>query len=327
LFGLYFFLWSYFVGAALISACGVSASALFGLKPTLASKASFGLAHSILAVGLIVAGGYRYFVRVMEVCAVVLFISVIVCAIAVGPEWSAVLSGLFVPTVPKVEGGLSWTIALMGGVGGTLTILCYGYWIREEGRERWDQLSTCRIDLGVGYFLTALFGISMVIIGSHAAGEGKGLGLILTIGQHLSDHVGDWAGLFFLIGAWGAIFSSLLGVWQCVPILFTDWYAHSKKSELTPSARARASRWYLLLLASVPALSLLVDFKQVQKVYSVFGALFMPFVAIVLLYLNNSASVVGKDRRNGWVVNVLLAGILAFFLRAAWLQIQRKLGL
>ena len=70
-----------------------------------------------------------------------------------------------------------------------------------------------------------------------------------------------------------------------------------------------------------------MDFKQVQKVYSVFGALFMPLVAVVLLYLNNNASLVGKSRKNGWVVNILLVGILVFFLRAAWLQIQRKLGM
>ena len=40
------------------------------------------------------------------------------------------------PAHPAAHGeGIAWTIALIGGVGGTVTILCYGYWIREEGRE------------------------------------------------------------------------------------------------------------------------------------------------------------------------------------------------
>ena len=54
---------------------------------------------------------------------------------------------------------------LPGGVGGTLTVLCYGYWIREEGRIDMQQMRTCRVDLGVGYVMTAVFGVCMVILG------------------------------------------------------------------------------------------------------------------------------------------------------------------
>ena len=36
-------------------------------------------------------------------------------------------------------------------VRGTLTVLCYGYWIREEGRTGESSLKTCRIDLAAGY--------------------------------------------------------------------------------------------------------------------------------------------------------------------------------
>jgi hypothetical protein len=51
----------------------------------------------------------------------------------------------------------------MGGVGGTVTVLCYGYWIREENRQGAEDLRVCRIDLAVGYLMTALFGMAMVI--------------------------------------------------------------------------------------------------------------------------------------------------------------------
>ena len=44
------------------------------------------------------------------------------------------IAGLVVPAIPDLNGeGLSWTIALMGGIGGTVTVLCYGYWITEKG--------------------------------------------------------------------------------------------------------------------------------------------------------------------------------------------------
>ncbi len=65
----------------------------------------------------------------------------------------------------------------MGGVGGTVTVLCYGYWIREEGRFNADDLPVCRVDLAVGYGMTALFGLAMVVIGSNIQVEGGGANL------------------------------------------------------------------------------------------------------------------------------------------------------
>jgi hypothetical protein len=39
----------------------------------------------------------------------------------------------------------------------------------------------------------------------------------------------------------------------------------------------------------------------------------MPFVALTLLILNNRAGLVGREFRNGWAANFLLAATLAFF--------------
>ena len=57
-------------------------------------------------------------------------------------------------------------LGVLGGVGGTVTLLSYGYWIREERRSGAAGLKACRIDLGLGYVMTALFGVAMIVIGS-----------------------------------------------------------------------------------------------------------------------------------------------------------------
>ncbi len=328
IFGLYFFLWSYFVGAALLSASGLSLASLLGLKPTVEVRTALGLLHSAAAILLILLGGYRWFVRVMEACAVLLFLSVLVSAVSLRPDLSAVLGGLFVPRIPEAGGGeLTWTIALMGGVGGTLTILCYGYWIREEGRERWEDLGRSRLDLALAYALTALFGMAMVVIGAGAQSGSHGMGLIFDLSSHLERHVSSWVGTLFLLGAWGAIFSSLLGVWQSVPLLFVDGIEATTSRPFSELRRRRAYRTYLLLLGTVPMLSLFVEFRTVQKFYSVFGAFFMPMLALVLLWLNNDAHLVGKNRTNGWGTNALLAAILLFFIGVAAQTLIKKLGL
>ena len=59
----------------------------------------------------------------MGVCIAVMFLVVVLTAIALRPPVAELACGLFCLTIPAVKGGVSWTIALMGGVGGTLTVL------------------------------------------------------------------------------------------------------------------------------------------------------------------------------------------------------------
>jgi Mn2+/Fe2+ NRAMP family transporter len=147
----YLVAWSCLVGAALMSACGVTAHALLPLRGPVTDKIIYGMLHSAVALVLVKLGGYRLFSKVMGGCIAVMFVVVVATAVALTPSWTEVGRGLVLPTIPETTEGIEWTVALMGGVGGTLTVLCYGYWIREEGRQGPEDLWTCRIDLAAGY--------------------------------------------------------------------------------------------------------------------------------------------------------------------------------
>lgn len=329
----YLLFWSFFVGSALMAACGAT---MHAIVPVFADPAEgkfwFGIAHSFLGVLLVWWGGYRLFARVMSGCIGVMFITVIVTAVRIGPDWSAVAAGLVLPRIPQFrEGGVIWTIALMGGVGGSLTVLCYGYWIREEGRTGTDALRVTRLDLAVGYMMTALFGMSMVIIGSRTTVSGSGAGLIVALSENLNEALGPAGRWLFLAGAWGAVFSSLLGVWQSVPYIFADACGLFFKD--TPEARAvrvATSSWwykiYLLALAVVPILALRYGFRDLQKLYAVVGAGFMPFLAVVLLLLNGRSKWIGAEYRNRTLTNVLLVFLVLVFLIVGWLEAFPGLG-
>ena len=176
----YLLLFTFFVGGAQMSACGVALVALFPVFDNPDNgKVVFGIACSAVGVAMVLIGGYRLFEQVMRVCIGVMFVTVVLTAVLLWPGTGVVLRGLLVPTIPDFSGlGLTWTVALIGGIGGTVTMLCYGYWMREEGRTDPDELRVCRIDLGAGYFMTALFGIAMVIIGSTIEIEGQGTTLL-----------------------------------------------------------------------------------------------------------------------------------------------------
>jgi len=333
LFALYLLPWSFFVGSALISACGVTVHAMVPLfEDPRHGKIVFGVFQSLLGVVLIRMGGFPLFEKVMRVCIAVMFVTVLATAVLIRPAWGPVLAGLVTPVIPQLDsGGLAWTVALMGGVGGTLTVLCYGYWIREEGREDPEELRTCRIDLGVGYVATALFGMAMVIVGSNIVVEGKGAGLVVGLAECLAEPLGSVGRWAFLLGAWGAVFSSLLGVWQSVPYIFADFCSMllndpPHKREARVAASSPLYRAYMYGLAIVPLIGLRFGFREVQKYYAIIGAAFMPFLAFVLLYLNGRATLVGERFRNRLPTIVVLVGTLVFFGLAGWLQLRRKFG-
>jgi Mn2+/Fe2+ NRAMP family transporter len=292
--------------------------------------------HSFVALLLVHLGGYRLFEKIMGACIGIMFVVVIITAFALQPSWRDVAAGLFIPTIPEMQSdGLQWTVALIGGVGGTLTVLCYGYWIREEGRMGVQWIPYCRIDLAVGYTMTAVFGIAMIIIGSEV-GEienQKGASLVVLIADRLQQALGaagPAARVAFLVGSWGAFFSSLLGVWQSVPYLFADTWSLMQQKDPTAErppvdVKSFAYQSYLWMIATIPGIGLLLDFKQIQKIYAVVGALCIPMLAIALLYLNGRTDLVGKRHKNTWITRLLLAAALIFFVLAGCLEVRNKL--
>jgi Mn2+/Fe2+ NRAMP family transporter len=386
----YLVVWSFLVGAALMSAIGVTSHAMVPLTGTSldaaqTDKVIYGVAHSLLAVVLVVFGGFRVFDKLMAILVGMMFVVVVSTAVAFRPPIGEVVRGTFVPTIPP--GGVSWTIALMGGIGGTVTVLCYGYWIREVGRNTVDDLPTCRIDLACAYVMTALFGMGMVIVGdSLPAMEGGGARLMVQIAGQLESTFGaggplaKWA---FLVGAWAAVFTSLLGVWQSVPYLFADLLGQmsagaaagrgagataglTSASSVEPSSSASrggqlaatsphddlhddgpqqshdvrtanklavapervatsrlTNKAYLYSIALVPIIGLVgVNFQSMMKVYAIVGAIFIPMLAAVLLYLNGQARLVGQQHKNSWRTTAVLAGALLLFAIVAVIEVR-----
>lgn len=318
----YFLVWSFLVAAALMSACGATAHAILPLTGSApADKLLYGALHGAVGVLLVRVGGYRLFERVMGAAIGLMFATVVATAVWVAPDWGAVASGLLVPRVPAVPGGAGWTAALMGGVGGTLTVLCYGYWIREEGRTGPEHLALSRLDLGLGYAMTALFGVAMVIVGGTVEVTGRGAGLVVSLAERLESTLGPAGRWTFLAGAWAAVASSLLGVWQSVPYLFADQWRLLRRTEAGRArpvdATARPYRLFLYALATVPILGVAWSFAATQRLYAITGASFMPLLAATLLLLAAPARAMGRHR-NRPLTNAVLVAILVFFTVLFW---------
>ena len=318
IFFVYFIIWTFAVGGALVNACGIAGTAFFAIGEPATSKVVWGIFHSLVGGVLIWKGGFKRFERVMVVCVGVMVVSVLLTAgVIIWGSLEEVTRGIFLPTIPSTRNDWVWFLGVLGGVGGTVTMLSYGYWIREAGRTDQEGLRTSQIDLAVSYGMTGVFGAAMVIIGGQIGGTGQGAQVAVQLSEQLGTALGSQAKWLFLIGFWGAVFSSLLGVWQSAPYLFADFlHQYQGQGRYRSASDLRSSpsyQWYLLGLSIVPLVLLWTTVRQAQILYVTLGAWFMPLVALSLLMLNNRTALVGKEFRNGFIINTLLVLTLALF--------------
>jgi Mn2+/Fe2+ NRAMP family transporter len=326
----YLVLWSFVVGGALISACGLAAHAI---APAL-SVGAWGVIHSITGAAIALLGRYQHFEKVMKWLIGVMFITILGCAIWVESPGVTIAKSFTEANLPA--GSAKFILGIIGGVGGSVTLLAYGYWMREREWQGEGWKKVVRFDLSVSYFLTGLFAVAVMILSAsvlHADGVSvSGSNGVIRMAAMLSGVIGEVGHWAFLIGFWGAVFTSLLGVWQGVPYLFCDLVGLMKRlpaedHQLLVNTQSIWYRGYLLYLAAPPLLLLLMDRPiGVIVVYTIIGALFMPFLAGTLLYMNSRVDWVGQRFRNGAVTATLLILTLVLFAYLAFDEIWSALN-
>jgi hypothetical protein len=308
----YLLLWSFMVAAAMMAATGLGSYALW---PVL-SVQQWGALFSVVTAAIVWSGKWNLIEGLMKFCIALMFVTVLGCAALVLPDAPGLLAAAFHPSIP--DGSVVTVVSVMGGIGGSVTIMSYGYWIREAGWKGSDMLKTMRWDLGVSYALTALFAVCVVVLGAGVRPEViQGNGMAVAFAEQLVPYTGQAGKWLFLLGFWGAVWSSMLGVWHGVPYLFANFVAHyrgdTRVLEKPESiVRSPAYRGYLIAMCLVPMILLIVRAPvQVVRLYTITGALFMPLLAVLLLCLNRPKWL--GEHANGRVMQVCLGLCLALF--------------
>jgi Mn2+/Fe2+ NRAMP family transporter len=189
-----------------------------------------------------------------------------------------------------------------------------------------------RLDLIVGYVLTALFMVAMLVVGAEllfASGEGiSGEEGLVALADPIQERFGVIARWLFLIGFWAAATSSIVGAWNGSAYLFADSVRTSRDvpDERAEEYLSEKSIYFraMLVWISFPPMLLLFFGEPVLLiiVYAAMGALFLPFLAITLLWLLNSSRV-APEHRNGIVANAIFVLSVLLF---AFLGVQEVLG-
>ena len=314
-FAVYIMVWGFVFGAAAASS---TALALNALVPAIPFKV-WAIGSSIVGLLLVGLGRYEVFEKIMAALIAIMFVTVVGTAVAVGPNLGDFAKGL-APTMP--EGSLLNALALMGGVGGTITLAAYGYWLREKRWRGPRWLPVMRTDNWVAYASTAIFALALIVVGAELLFSGgltiEGESGLVTVGDVLNERFGGFVELMFLIGFWAAAFTSLLGVWNGVSYLFADFVRTMRgipdsEADEHLDERSPAFRFYLAWLTFPPIVLLFAGQPfGLVLIYAALGAFFMPFLAITLLWLLNSDRV-RSEFRNRIVPNVIMVACVVLF--------------
>ncbi|MER7624667.1 Nramp family divalent metal transporter [Streptomyces sp. NPDC126503] len=318
-FAVYVAIWGFVYGAAAMSSSALPLQALF---PGVMDLKWWAVLCGVGGLVFVWFNRYAVFEKVMTLLVGVMFVVTVYLAVRVTPHLGEALAGL-VPVLPS--GSLIYTLGLIGGVGGTITLAAYGYWVNAKGWTDTSWMKVMRLDNRVAYITTGVFVVAMLFVGAellHSSGVAlaKGDKGLLDLGKVLEDRYGTVTSKLFLIGFFATSITSLIGVWHGVSLMFADFVSRFREGGAATAEKVAAGvrekslpfRGYLLWLTFPPMSLLFLDQPfGLVIVYGVIGAFFMPFLALTLVWLLNSSRT-PREWRNGWLSNGVLgaAGLL-----------------
>lgn len=316
-FGVYLLFFAIIYGAAEPSICALILTAMFPGTPF----ALWAILSSLAGFILVWFGRYSLVEKAMTVLIGVMFVTVVGSAAVVLANLGDISYSL-TPSMPT--GSFSRILAVIGGVGGTITLTCYSYWIAAKGWRGKKWVGMMRADISTAYVLTGIFAIAVLIVAAELL-FGTGITIsgnegLVKLAEAYGDRFGSIARWVLLIGVWAAVFTSIVGPWHGCSYLFADFVriVRNRKAGLDtvkpPSDKGLSFRAYLALMTFPPMLLLLFNTPVVLIIiYGIAGAIFMPVLAFALLLLLNSRRV-DTEHRNRTITNVLLCAIIALFI-------------
>lgn len=325
-FVVYLCLVMFFYGAAITSASALAVDAMF---PDILPVSGWAIIHGVAGFAILLIGRYGVFERVMEFFVGVMFVTVVGLGLFLAPQLGSQILGGFVPTLPS--GSTLYALGVIGGVSGTYSLAAYTYWVRARGWRHSSWIPMMRLDSGVGFVITGLFMISMLIIGaSFLYGTGTNIsgeeGLV-AVASPMADRYGALVKWLFLIGFWSAATSSILGGWNAAAYLFGDYVRTVRRApdDQADKYLSETNVWFrgfLVWCAFPPMLLFTLDEPVILViVYAALGALLLPFMAGTLLYLLNSRRI-DVSFRNTLVSNVVMSVAVLLFVAIAVHEIR-----
>ena len=250
---------------------------------------------------------YRILEKVMIIMVGIMLVSFLLTLIITRPDWSSVAGGV-IPSLPA--GSLLLVVALVASSFSMTGAFYQSYLVQEKGWKAGEARRGIKESITGIFILGCISG--MILMGSGAILHPQGIEVNAAsdMGLALQPLYGTWATSLFMLGLFGASFSSLIGNATIGGTLLAD--ALSLGSNLS-SRPVRICISLLMIAGAVIAVLFgklpleLIVFAQGVTIFIV------PFIGVAIFVIANDKEKLGS-LANGWLSNFLgIIGLLVLF--------------
>lgn len=268
----------------------------------------FPIIIGVIAFILLYIGNYKVLERSLVALVLLMSFSFITTAIITKPDFSAILHGMFVPSLPNDS--LLTVIGLIG-----TTVVPYNLFLHASlVKEKWkntSDLAYARKDTIISIVLGGF--VSMAIIVAATSIKGGVVNNAIDLAKGLEPLYGDFAKYFLGIGLFAA------GITSAITAPLAAAYVANSCFGWNASLKSTKFRlvWLLILLLGVVFSSLKISPIEIIKFAQIANGILLPVIALFLVWVVNKKSVLGVYR-NTWfqniiaIVIILIAVILGF---------------
>jgi manganese transport protein len=272
---------------------------------------------SIIGISLLF---FKRFYKILEIVmigiVIAMLFSFLVTCIVARPSISESLAGLR-PQIP--EGSQKLIIAFIASCFSLVGAFYQSYLVQERARNNKNGNEIKDRSL-TGILLLGLMSIIVMICAASVLHAGNiQVNTAADMGRALTPIFGRQATMFFLIGLFGASFSSLIGNATLGGTLLADSLGYGSSMD-SPKAKS-----FIALIIIIGA-AIAILFGHIPLELIVFAqsitVLIVPLIGIALFAVSNDASIMGKYKNSQAVNIAAIAGMMLVFILAG-LNIQQ----
>jgi Mn2+/Fe2+ NRAMP family transporter len=286
------------------------------------------LAWNLLALYLVFRPSFRALERIFLFFLAVLSVSFLGCAIWVGFDLQDVARGLIRMEMPGSHGAYDpWrvTLAMIGAVGGSLMNLVYPYFLEAKGWRGPEYRRVQLYDFILGVSAMLVLNLAVWVLGAELLYPDRRIEHLEDLPNLVSNVLGPPGRLLFYAGIFSAIYTSIIGhaaglgslgthAWlrmrSGVPPAGTDFRQHPCYRWIAVSCLIPPLIWTMPAMPGFVALTLAANSAQV---------VLLPILAGGLWWITSSERLIGRDYRNRWWENAVMA---LLFVLAGYFAVQ-----
>ena len=250
---------------------------------------------------------YKILEKVMLIMVSIMLISFLFTLLLTQPDGTALAIGL-IPSVP--EGSLLLVIALVASSFSIAGAFYQSYLVQEKGWKK-SELKMVTKESFTGIMVLGLIS-AMILMSSGAILKPQGIEVkaATDMGKALEPLYGQWATGIFMVGLFGASFSSLIGNATIGGTLFADALSLGRDLNSKPVK-------LMIMLIIVVGAAVAIAFGRLPLELIVLAQgitiFVVPFIGLAIFLIANNKKIMG-DKVNGKISKVLgVTGLIVLF--------------